>query len=77
MHTLNRRDLLAFAGLASLPQLAETEARPAMPMQGPENRRRELYATLGDLPDRKRPIGGKKRNEEQRDGYVLETWDST
>ena len=46
-----------------------------MPMQGPENRRQELYATLGDLPDRKRPIGGKKRTEEQRDGYVLETWD--
>ena len=30
---------------------------------------------LGDLPDRKRPIGGKKRSEEERDGYILETWD--
>jgi dienelactone hydrolase len=39
------------------------------------DRRRELYALLGDLPDRTRPIGGKKRHEEQRDGYVLETWD--
>ena len=43
--------------------------------QRPEDRRRELYALLGDLPDRQRPIGGKKRDEEERDGYVLETWD--
>ena len=43
--------------------------------QRPEDRRRELYALLGDLPDRQRPIGGKKRTEEERDGYVLETWD--
>jgi acetyl esterase/lipase len=74
MHNLNRRDLLAFAGLASLP-LANREARPSMPMQPPESRRKELYATLGDLPARNRPIGGKKRAEEPRDGYILETWD--
>ena len=37
-------------------------------------RRRELYGLLGELPDRKRPIAGKKRKEEERDGYVLETW---
>ena len=43
--------------------------------QSPGDRRRELYSLLGDLPDRKRPIGGKKRNEEERDGYILETWD--
>ena len=30
---------------------------------------------LGELPDRARPIGGTKRSEEERDGYVLETWD--
>ena len=41
----------------------------------PARRRAELYALLGQLPDRKRPIGGKKRSEEERDGYVLETWD--
>lgn len=40
-----------------------------------ERRRRELYGLLGDLPDRKRPVGGTKRREEERDGYVLETWD--
>jgi len=38
-------------------------------------RRRELYALLGKVPDRKRPISGKKRKQEERDGYVLETWD--
>jgi hypothetical protein len=37
-------------------------------------RRRELYAMLGDLPDRHRPISVTKRNEEARDGYVLESW---
>jgi dienelactone hydrolase len=44
---------------------------PAKPAQ----RRRELYELLGELPDRKRPVAGKKRGEEDRDGYVLETWD--
>ena len=38
------------------------------------DRRTELYALLGDLPARQRPIGGTKRREEERDGYVLETW---
>jgi dienelactone hydrolase len=38
-------------------------------------RRRELYALLGDLPDRHRPIGATKRHEEAREGYWLETWD--
>jgi hypothetical protein len=41
----------------------------------PAARRRELYGLLGSLPDRKRPIAGKKRSEEEHDGYVLETWD--
>ena len=41
----------------------------------PADRRRELYSLLGDLPDRRRPIGGKKRSEDERDGYILETWD--
>jgi hypothetical protein len=38
------------------------------------DRRTELYALLGDLPARQRPIGGTKQREEERDGYVLETW---
>jgi dienelactone hydrolase len=41
----------------------------------PAQRRKELYGLLGELPDRARPIGGTKRGEEERDGYILETWD--
>ena len=37
-------------------------------------RRAELYALLGDLPDRQRPIKATKRGEEERDGYLLESW---
>ena len=86
---LRRRDILTLAGLASLAPVSvlgsqvvdpqrekRMERRPmAGTPQAPEARRRELYSLLGDLPDRKRPIGGKKRAEEERDGYVLETWD--
>jgi dienelactone hydrolase len=74
---LGRRDVLSLAGLASLAPLARANRsmmQAAENPQGPQ-RRRELYATLGELPDRTRPIGGKKRSEEQRDGFVLETWD--
>jgi dienelactone hydrolase len=39
------------------------------------SRREELYRLMGDLPDRQRPIGGHKLREEERDGYVLETWE--
>ena len=74
---LDRRDVLTLGGLASLGSLSPLEARTMTTpsAQRPEDRRRELYALLGDLPDRQRPIGGKKRSEEERDGYVLETWD--
>ncbi len=37
-------------------------------------RRADLYALLGDLPERDRPVSGQKRSEESHDGYVLETW---
>jgi dienelactone hydrolase len=43
--------------------------------RSPAQRRAQLYGLLGELPDRRRPIGGKKRREEERDGYLLETWD--
>jgi Acetyl xylan esterase (AXE1) len=79
-HPLGRRDVLALGGLVSLSSLSSL----AMPETGPpaagapqpaNERRAELYSLLGDLPDRRRPIAGKKRAEEKRDGYVLETWD--
>lgn len=35
-------------------------------------RREQLYALLGDLPDRHRPISSRTLSTETRDGYVLE-----
>ena len=43
-------------------------------MKQPGDRRKELYGLLGRLPDRSRPISGRKTTEEERDGYILETW---
>jgi len=74
---LSRRDILNLTSLASLASLSPMTRRqkPSAPAGRPAARRRELYGLLGDLPVRKRPISGKKRHEEERDGYVLETWD--
>jgi pimeloyl-ACP methyl ester carboxylesterase len=74
--SLGRREVLALAGLASLAPAAAT-GRTIMTtgVQTTSERRRELYSLLGDLPDRQRPIGGKKRSEQRRDSFVLETWD--
>ena len=76
-YPLARRDILTLAGLASLSPFSLGVAQTAKPMAASQAaaRRRELYALMGDLPARDRPIGGKKRSEEERDGYVLETWD--
>ena len=76
-HRVPRRDVLTLAGMASLysrSQAQESSRRPSGSQQ-PGSRRKELYSLLGDLPDRKRPIAGRKRQEQERDGYVLETWD--
>ena len=37
-----------------------------------ESRRRELYALLGDLPDRRRSLRWEKVSEQRREKYVLE-----
>lgn len=71
---IDRRQALALGGFAALSPLAAGTHEAAAP-QTAAARRRELYSLLGDLPDRQRPIGGKKRQEEERDGYILETWD--
>ena len=73
---LRRRDVLLAAALN--PLLAggapsEPPVRQAEP-SSPAARRRELYGLLGELPDRRRPIAGRKHGEEARDGYVLERW---
>ena len=72
----SRREVLVVGSLASLRAVSQTRpprsaSRPAPARAG----RERLYALLGDLPDRHRPIGSKKRSEQERDGYVLETWD--
>jgi dienelactone hydrolase len=75
-YPLARRDILTLAGLASISPFAVDVAEPQNRASAQsETRRRELYALMGDLPARSRPIGGKKRSEEERDGYLLETWD--
>jgi dienelactone hydrolase len=74
---MDRRDVLRLGGLASLTPFSSrasgtmsTTSRRRAP-----DRRAQLYDLLGALPDRKRAIGGTKRSEEERDGYLLETWD--
>jgi acetyl esterase/lipase len=74
---MDRRDVLKLGGLASLTpfsSLADTKMQTGLPARA-SDRRAELYRLLGDLPDRRRAIHGTKRREEERDGYVLETWD--
>jgi len=41
----------------------------------PADKRAALYLLMGDLPDRQRPIKAKKRDEQERDGYVIESWE--
>ncbi len=41
--------------------------------QSTETRRRELYALLGDLPPRNRPVSSTLIAREERAGYILET----
>src|SRR5690349_453479 len=76
-HTFERREILALAGMASVYSLSplEAQAMTAPVAQSNEERRRELYGLMGELPDRRRPIGGTKKLEDVRDGYVLETWE--
>ncbi len=38
----------------------------------PDQQRQRLYALLGDLPDRSRPVTARLVAEEARDGYILE-----
>ena len=74
-HPLDRRDVLTLGGLASLYSFSPGRTLMNTAAQSAGDRRVELYGLMGELPDRRRPIGGKKRQEVERDGYILETWD--
>jgi acetyl esterase/lipase len=83
---LGRRELLAMGALGPLFAPAagaqgkdDVTARRdrtlvAGDAAGARARRAALYGLLGDLPDRTRPVGGRKIGEAIRDGYALETW---
>jgi hypothetical protein len=58
---------------SSFAQLPVPPATGRIHRDGPA-RRAELYALMGDLPDRERPIKAEKRDEREADGYVLESW---
>ena len=83
MSRLQRRSFLkasaaGFGGVAVASSRAGAEL-PVPPATGRHcrdaaSRRAELYALMGDLPDRQRPIRAEKREERERDGYVLESW---
>jgi hypothetical protein len=55
-------------GELPVPEVAGRSHRDA------RGRRAELYALLGDLPDRERKLAATKRGEQERDGYLLESW---
>jgi dienelactone hydrolase len=82
MSKLQRRSFLkaSAAGIGGLAVASPARADlPIPPARGRSQRdgaarRAELYAQLGDLPDRQRPIKAEKRDEQERDGYVLESW---
>src|SRR5829696_9197928 len=70
-----RRELLALGTVSPLLSAAlAAQAGPSTSTTIPDARRSELYALLGKLPDRHRPIRKDKISEEERDGYVLERW---
>jgi hypothetical protein len=76
--SIRRRDLLA---LGATPWLASGHADGTNAPRGvteqsgrPADRRHELYALLGKLPERHRPIKAEKLSEAERDGYILESW---
>jgi hypothetical protein len=84
MRELERRGFLKASGVglgggllaAAVPAGADLNVPPATGRSHRDapGRRARLYELLGDLPDRRRPISATKRGEEERDGYVLESW---
>ena len=79
MRDMVRRDLLKLgaAAASSMATGPDVLARRDLRQTATESdsRRETLYGLLGDLPDRRRPVSGRKTDERERDGYVLERWD--
>jgi dienelactone hydrolase len=80
MTAFARRDLLAFSAIAPwlasshLDGLDSSAGIATQAVKSPAERRRELYALLGRLPERDRPIKAEKLSEGDRDTYILESW---
>ena len=84
MPKLERRTFLRTSALGAGVMAAIHPAKAAADLPLPKalgrscrdatGRRAELYALMGDLPDRERPIRAEKRGESERDGYLLESW---
>jgi dienelactone hydrolase len=84
MRELVRREFLkaSGAGLGAALAVSAAPAGAELPIplatgrshRDAAGRRARLYEMMGDLPDRQRPIEATKRGEEEKDGYVLESW---
>jgi len=76
--TLGRRDMLGLGALALMTGpgglMQSDDAAAAGAETSVSERRAALYALLGDLPARRRPVSGQKTSEAARDGYILERW---
>jgi pimeloyl-ACP methyl ester carboxylesterase len=71
----NRRAFLkATGGVAAMAGTGVGRLGAETGDQAPSARRAELYALLGDLPERRRKVAAEKQGEQERDGYVLESW---
>src|SRR5689334_9440635 len=73
--TLGRRDVLKTGGLVLMAGAdVLLNGSEAAAEANASERRAALYALLGDLPPRRRPVSGRKTSEAERDGYILESW---
>ena len=78
---MTRRELLSLVSAMTVGAAANTPRMwgdavapsPGRIANDPRAQREDLYALLGDLPDRQRRLGARLIGEEERDGYLLET----
>lgn len=73
--SVTRREMLGSLGSLGILASTGTSAQMQAPSATDDAARRaELYALLGRVPDRDRPVSGEKLGEVERDGYILESW---